>query len=124
MKIRSPQSQSSCNILQVYHNGTFGVISGNIRFTGWNINNGKVACVQLGYRTVQNSCRKFVEHQITFEWIDNMECNGSEKNILECRNVKFTGKISTASKYYAGVICTGNIYDVCKYWPNIYCISQ
>ena len=90
---------------------------GSICGIGWDINDAKVVCRQLGYlnalaATVQSS---FGTGSGSI-WLDNVQCTGNENQITECthigwgvRNSRCRLYGSTSTYYYgvAGVVCRG-----------------
>ena len=74
---------------------------------GWDIDNGKVACVQLGYPgviSVRN--RAFYGRGNGPIWLDDVECNGHESSLSSCEHQSW-GYHSCSSDHQedAGVQC-------------------
>ncbi|XP_031562352.1 deleted in malignant brain tumors 1 protein-like [Actinia tenebrosa] len=66
-------------ILQVYHNNEWGTVCDD----GWNINNTKVVCRELGY---QQGIAKHSGKGSGRTWMDDVVCTGNENSILSCRH--------------------------------------
>ena len=69
--------------MEVYHNGKWGTVCDD----GWDINDARVACRQLGFRYVVNSYRFAHFGQGTGPiFLDNVDCSGSELSLFSCKH--------------------------------------
>ncbi|XP_071839533.1 scavenger receptor cysteine-rich domain-containing protein DMBT1-like isoform X3 [Apostichopus japonicus] len=68
--------------VEVFVNGQWGTICDDL----WDINDGNVICKQLGFRGVENVFTSVDRaNELTPIWLDNLECNGDEVSINDCR---------------------------------------
>ena len=69
--------------VEVFYTGVWGAISSS----NWDINDATVACRQLGYLAddfkvaLKNGVYGLVSGPV---WITNLQCTGSESNVMEC----------------------------------------
>ena len=85
--------------VEVWYNGEWGVVCGD----GWDNIDAKVVCKQLGlpYENAKKTFANSWDLIVTNIWMNNVECEGSEEDLLSCPN--------TGSTYHcrqiAGVLC-------------------
>ncbi|AWP18387.1 putative deleted in malignant brain tumors 1 protein-like [Scophthalmus maximus] len=73
---------------------------------GWDINDAKVVCRQLGCGTATKAPRSArFGHGTGKVWLDDVACLGSEESLSNCKHRKF-GQHDCAHSEDAGVICT------------------
>jgi hypothetical protein len=85
-------------ILQVYDNGQWGTVCG---YNGWDMNDAKVACRQLGFTKTVGTW--YYGRGTGKVWLYNMGCAGTENSLESCSH---NGWGSVAS------YCNGHTYDV------------
>ena len=66
-------------ILQVNHSNEWGTVCDD----GWNTNNTRVVCRQLGY---QHGIAKHLGPGSGRIWLDDVVCSGNENSIVNCRH--------------------------------------
>ncbi|XP_064650730.1 deleted in malignant brain tumors 1 protein-like isoform X1 [Lineus longissimus] len=90
--------------------GKWGVICD----TGWDISAANVVCRQLGFKgavpiTGFPTDAKFGQGTGTVVW-NNLQCNGDEQSIAECKYVEVFGTSECNSVNASGVICSSEDY--------------
>ncbi|CAJ1087120.1 deleted in malignant brain tumors 1 protein-like [Xyrichtys novacula] len=88
--------------VEIYHQGAWGTISDN----GWDINDAKLVCRQLGCGTALSAPRfaHFGEGTGTI-WLGDVACSGRESSLTECKHSGF-GQHNYAHYRDAGVVCS------------------
>ncbi|XP_043930546.1 HHIP-like protein 1 [Protopterus annectens] len=88
--------------LEIFIHGEWGTVCDDL----WNINAATVVCRQLGYSNVLGATRRaeFGEGSSLQIFLDDVECTGTEKTLLECFHAGI-GKHNCSHKEDAGVIC-------------------
>ena len=67
--------------VEVYHNGEWGTVCDD----GWDLNDAQVVCNELGLGNAINATnRGFYGQGRGRIWLDNVECVGTEKSIVNC----------------------------------------
>ena len=70
--------------LELERNGQWGVVCSNYYGIGWNFKNTQVACRQLGFLGAK---RYYLQPARGGpEWIRNVNCNGNEQSLFQCRH--------------------------------------
>ena len=81
IRLQGPSSSNGIGRVEVFYNGTWGTICDD----GWDINNARVVCRQLGY---QDRVRALPGGQVEAGtgqiWLDDVACAGNEKSLAFC----------------------------------------
>ncbi len=94
-----------CGRVYVLRNGVWGIICSN----GWDNNDAKVVCQQLGqFQGVARNPKSYARDRWTYEeahiWLDNVNCDGSETSLEHCSSTGWgTGDCQTSD--FASVCC-------------------
>ncbi|RDD40666.1 Deleted in malignant brain tumors 1 protein, partial [Trichoplax sp. H2] len=90
--------------VQVYHDGRWGFIC----HYGWDIQDARVVCTQLGYNNASSAgCCSQYGYSFGTYWINNLNCTGSENSIYNCSDFSWSNGTTTCSRYdKASVKCT------------------
>ncbi|XP_047427793.1 uncharacterized protein LOC124997828 [Mugil cephalus] len=100
--------------VEIYHDGSWGTVCDD----GWDIQDAKVVCRQLGCEPAQSATQSASFGQGTGNiWLDDVACSGSESSITQCGHGRF-GSYNCEHDEDAGVIC-----DVPLQPPSIYLTS-
>ncbi|RDD42220.1 Mucin-like protein, partial [Trichoplax sp. H2] len=103
--------------LEIYHNNQWGTICHD----GFNTNDGKVACRQLGYTGfVKFQCCASLGQGTGPIWLEGISCTGSEYNILDCSNKGWQNTDCNHNEDI-GLVCKGDSNTLIVY-PSI-CIT-
>ena len=90
--------------VEVFYAGVWGTISSS----NWDINDATVVCRQLGYSAgaevaLKNGVYGLVSGPV---WVTNLQCTGSESNVMECVHDGLGNKTEFLYRAYtASVIC-------------------
>ena len=104
LAVRLAGGSYSTGRVEVYYNGTWGTVCDD----GWNINNARVVCRQLGFRYALNAYRSVHYSQGTGPiLLDDVSCEGSELSLFSC-NHRGVGNHNCDHNEDVGVRC-GNI---------------
>ena len=89
----------------MFYNNKWGTICDN----GWDINDAKVVCRQLGYNDASNATKRafFGEGTTQKIWFQDLECRGNEGSLFQCDH-KGVGKHNCDHTMDAGVVCFNN----------------
>ncbi|XP_073205722.1 HHIP-like protein 1 isoform X2 [Lepidochelys kempii] len=89
--------------VEIYINGEWGTVCDDL----WNSKAAVVVCRQLGFPYVVRATKRaeFGEGRLLRILLDDVECTGQEKNLLECTHADI-GKNNCSHKEDAGVICS------------------
>lgn len=89
--------------MEVYIHGEWGTVCDD----SWNSKAAAVVCRQLGFPYVVRATKRaeFGEGRSLRILLDDVECTGEEKNLLECMHADI-GKHNCSHKEDAGVICS------------------
>ena len=112
IRLRGPLSSNGTGRVEVSLNGQWGTICQDY----WDINDARVACRQLGYEyTLRALSGSQVADGTGQIWLDNVACNGSERNLFSCRHNGW-GRHNCGHYQDAGVECssTGKIMTLLK----------
>ncbi|CAB4043975.1 immunoglobulin superfamily member 1 isoform X1, partial [Paramuricea clavata] len=103
IRLRGPSSGNGIGRVEVFYNGQWGTICDD----GWDLNDAKVACRQLGYkyadRALQGSDVPAGTGQI---WLDNVGCTARDQNLISCHH-RGWGIHNCRHSEDAGVECSG-----------------
>uniref|UniRef100_A0A8D0GLD8 Soluble scavenger receptor cysteine-rich domain-containing protein SSC5D n=1 Tax=Sphenodon punctatus TaxID=8508 RepID=A0A8D0GLD8_SPHPU len=89
--------------VEIFINDEWGTVCDDL----WNSKAAAVVCHQLGYAYVIRATKKaeFGEGNLLRILLDDVQCSGREKNLLECSHAD-VGKHNCSHKEDAGVICS------------------
>ena len=94
----------------MFYTGVWGAISSS----NWDINDATVVCRQLGYSAgaevaLKNGVYGPVRGPV---WITNLQCTGSESNVMECVHDGLGNKTEWQNRAYtASVICKDSSFN-------------
>ena len=96
--------------VEIFHNGFWGTVCDN----NWDIKDGQVVCRQLGFPGVHSAPRRAWFGEGTgFIWLDDVQCDGTERSIYDCPNIPPSGSSWTPVRCEhskdASVICLRNL---------------
>ncbi|XP_046860898.1 deleted in malignant brain tumors 1 protein-like [Xenia sp. Carnegie-2017] len=101
VRLRGPKSSSGRGRVEIFYKGEWGTICDD----GWDLNDAKVVCRQLGYdyalRAFQGGYVPYGSGRI---WLDEVRCVGNENNILNCSHSGWGSQNCTHDED-AGVEC-------------------
>ena len=81
VRLRGRQGRRDEGRLEIFYDGQWGTICNN----GWDMNNTRVACHQLGYRYGVRVLQSWQVEQGPFRiWLDDLACTGSEDSLAMC----------------------------------------
>ena len=87
--------------VEIYRVGSWGTICDD----GWDLNDGRVVCKQLGYAGVETVHQKsYFGEGLGPIWLDDLACNGSETNLGRCPHNGWGSHDCTHARD-AGVVC-------------------
>ncbi|XP_042248246.1 Fc receptor-like protein 5 [Thunnus maccoyii] len=110
IRLAGPGSTRCSGRVEIYHNYTWGTVCDD----GWDLNDAKVICRQLGCGTSLEALQSARFGQGTGQiWLDDVSCSGSERSLTECQHRGF-GTHNCGHGEDAGVVCS---VDLPK--PNI-----
>ena len=102
--------------VQIYHDGLWGAICDH----GWDYNDGRVACRQLGYAEISTyHCCSNYGSQPTQIWLSNIGCTGNESSILQCSRSAWNATGSCSYHNTAGVTCLSMAFKLLYYLIEI-----
>ncbi|XP_069805684.1 scavenger receptor cysteine-rich type 1 protein M130-like [Dendropsophus ebraccatus] len=105
-KLRLVNAASPCaGRVEIYHDGEWWAICSD---DSWDKADADVVCKQLGCGSAVNATTgAFLGRGTGYILLDNVQCEGNEKNILSCQANKI-GDRNCDSNENAGVICSGH----------------
>ncbi|XP_022081551.1 deleted in malignant brain tumors 1 protein-like isoform X2 [Acanthaster planci] len=91
--------------LELLHNGEWGTVCDD----SWGIDDAQVACRQLGFPSaIEATSRASFGEGVGSIHLDNVECTGSESNLLSCQHNEI-GENNCDHSEDAGVVCNPDI---------------
>ena len=107
VRLQGPSSANGTGRVEVFYRGEWGTVCDD----GWDINDARVICRQLGYRYAIAAFRsgEASVHSRRI-WLDNVNCAGSEESLSSCSHAGWGNENCGHSKD-AGVQCSnaGNL---------------
>ena len=89
--------------VEISYNGVWGTICDDF----WDLDNARVVCRQLGFRTALGAPTKAAFGQgVGTIWLDNVHCDGTENSIDECSHNGW-GENNCRHTEDASVVCAG-----------------
>ena len=93
--------------MEIYYRGSWGTVCDDL----WDINDARVVCRQLGYPSaVSAPHRAFFGQGSGRIWLDNVQCQGNESSIVNCRHPSW-GVHDCGHREDASVVCSSK-YDI------------
>ena len=93
--------------LEIYHENTWGIICDDF----FDKREAEVACRQLGYDHAEDHHIKLEGRRGQQIWLDNLDCNGRESRLSECRTLLWGANNCNAQLEAAGVTCSGVVAE-------------
>ena len=92
--------------LEIYFEDRWGSVCEN----GWGSRSAEVVCRELGFarpvRTTKGSDYTYIGSDSSPVWLDEVQCNGDEKKVINCPHGPLGTHICT-HEHDIGIICTG-----------------
>ena len=120
VRLRGPLSANGTGRVEILNKGQWGTICDD----GWDINEAKVVCRELGYEYAVRALRGGqVPSGFGEIWLDDVKCTGNEENLTSCFH-KGWGNHNCAHKEDAGVECssTGKAFAMYE-WSTHMCVK-
>ncbi len=82
MRLVNPRSTQFGGRLEVYYNNEWGTVCDD----GWDSSDATVACRQMGFVGVSDSDSSRFGSGVSSQsiWLDDVSCNGSESQLIDC----------------------------------------
>jgi hypothetical protein len=110
VRLQGPLSENGTGRVEVFYNGQWGTICDH----GWDIDNAKVVCRQLGYKDAFRALGGSDVPDGTGKiWLDDVDCSGTERRLASCSHAGWGNNICQHTED-AGVECLsqGNIVSL------------
>ncbi|XP_028411926.1 deleted in malignant brain tumors 1 protein-like isoform X2 [Dendronephthya gigantea] len=104
LRLRGPLSENGTGRVEVFYNGTWGTICDD----GWDINDARVACRQLGYEEAVrplNADAWQVPSGSGNIWLGHVDCTGKEESLANCSHAGWDHNAYCNHLEDAGVEC-------------------
>ena len=103
LRLEGPLSTNGIGRVEVFHNRQWGTICDD----GWDINDARVVCRQLGYPNAVEALQgKSVPNRYGRIWLDDVACAGNETSLTNCSHGGW-GIHNCGHGRDAGVECSG-----------------
>ena len=100
--------------MEVSHNGVWGTVCDD----GWDLNDAQVVCNELGFEKAVAAIRGAFYGQGSGQiWLDDVNCDGTEKTIRNCSH-RGWGSHNCDHTKDASINCTAGTYIVNHYISN------
>ena len=107
VRLQGPSSENGTGRVEIFYNGQWGTICDH----GWDMENAKVVCRQLGYKdAIRALGGRDVPDGTGKIWLDDVDCSGTEQNLASCSHAGW-GNNDCGHAEDAGVECLsqGNV---------------
>ncbi|XP_028411952.1 adhesion G-protein coupled receptor G6-like [Dendronephthya gigantea] len=104
LRLKGPLSENGTGRVEVFYNGTWGTICDD----GWDINDARVACRQLGYEEAVrplNANAWQVPSGSGNIWLGHVDCTGKEESLANCSHAGWDHNVYCNHLEDAGVEC-------------------
>ena len=106
-RLQGPLSENGTGRVEVFYKGQWGTICDD----GWDIDNAKIVCRQLGYKkAIRALGGSDVPDGTGKIWLDDVDCSGTEQKLTSCSHTAW-GNNNCVHAEDAGVECLsqGNV---------------
>ncbi|XP_028408890.1 scavenger receptor cysteine-rich type 1 protein M130-like [Dendronephthya gigantea] len=121
LRLQGPLRLNGTGRVEILYSGKWGTICED----GWDINDARVACRQLGYRNARRVLRGWqVPDGSGKIWLNQVRCTGTEQNLESCPHHYWGwGKNNCGHYNDAGVTCTSQDVNYCS-WGLHDCVED
>ena len=120
LRLQGPISANGTGRVEIFYNGEWGTICDN----GWDINDARVVCRQLGYLSAVRALQgRYVPDGTGKIWLNYVDCTGNEQNLANCSHGGW-GRHNCRHQYDAGVQCSSDLNVTVKGCMQIIFLSR